>query len=217
MRRVPRYAESKVTDEDAMKCRSALLLMMSGILIGCGGEERQPADPFVAPDRNNANTNAQTPDPMPSNNGNPGAEDAGMTELDAGMTEPDAEPDPGNSTFGEVCPYDTFYTFDGACDPINGTGCPSDQVCRVIVQVVGPDANATTACREPAPDAVPAGSACGDGVTRCEAGTACISFFDECRTLCFPDDAEGCQPGEYCRRPSDNWVGLGFCDVDCNL
>ena len=157
-----------------------------------------------------AENNGESPDVGNDRDMASGAEDAG----DVGMDRPDV----GDSLpSGEVCPYTDLEPFTGLCDPVRVSGCAAPEECLPAVRIIGPDAFMSAQCSDASNNTLSEGEGCDGTVERCAPGLACITLYKECRKLCYPDTSLGCDPGEFCRRPSRAWQGLGFCDSTCNL
>lgn len=215
-----------------------LIMTLIGSSLGCGDDHREPPpiksdksnnsdsapDAGDDPDGSNPNNSATNgtpnngmPDNGMSNNGTPNNE----TPNNANSGTPDmGTPDegtPDDLPNGEICPYDDPGDFVGMCDPVRLTGCTSPEACLSGVMIVGSDTTLSAFCQDATGHERAHGEACNDDPNSCAPGTHCVSFLGQCRRLCFAEDSLGCEPGEWCRRPSSTWPGLGFCDVDCNL
>ena len=184
---------------------------------GCGsGNERDPGEVYTGANASTAN-NVNVAKDAGMDADAPSVPDAEIGDVASSVdAPPDEDSGGGDLPRGQTCVYPDSTAFDGRCDPVRNTGCTDPQVCVLVIEIVGPDANASSDCRDPGLYTVPSNTMCDPGEARCEATSTCISFYDTCLPLCFTETAEGCQPDEFCRRASSGWGGLGFCDTTCN-
>ena len=198
-------------------------LSIALLITACSAEQaRHPGEVYTSADGSSGADGSHMPDMTSSQTDSAHLTDV-ATDAAAGA---DAASNPDGSqredggepavSIGQTCTYPDLVPFDGSCDPIRNTGCSAPQVCVLVIDVVGAEAIASAACRDPDLYTVPADTMCDPGEARCEATSTCVRFYDMCLPLCFAETAEGCTADEFCRRPSPGWGALGFCDTTCN-
>lgn len=199
----------------------ALLASVTASTMGCSDEPRR-RPPITTENPDGGSRNAMPNNSM--NGGDAGHAASGSSDASPGDADvsDDAMADVGNDSGGtdtmngEVCPYPDPGMYPGFCDIVNDEGCNDPELCLVVLLINGPDVDVIGECVESDRHTLPEDADCDGTEQRCAPGTFCVDPVNRCVRLCYLDTGEGCPPDEFCRRPSSDWQGLGYCADSCD-
>ncbi len=123
---------------------------------------------------------------------------------------------PDDLPSGEVCPLVNDESFRGFCDVVRNEGCEGTEQCLIAQVINGPDVDISSYCVETDRHSLPEGANCDGTEQRCAPGLFCMSFLGTCQKLCYFDGGVGCEPDEWCNQADEHWIGVGYCNDQCD-